>query len=579
MPKFVVRTLAFCRKELTSSARQPLKVLSLVLGPFIILAIFATGYVGKNKFDTALVVPQREGVSTKLEDYASFSKDTFSIVEVSTNRQASVDKLKDGKLGAVIVVPDDAIDQIYNGKSAEFPVYYRQLSPLQANYIEYSTYVYASEFDKVIMRESLKAARPQTDQLKDYTGQINASTDRLQSAMQSNNLPAAKVEVTRLQATTALGKQATASLIIPGAGAGNTQESKLIAQKVSQGVVGNLTARVDAIDKQVQVINDGLNRNDVNSSQQQANLAKLREDNNALATDANKIANIPPAVLVSPVLSKAQNLTSTQASFVNFYAPAVVILLLQHIGVTLTALSIVRDRMLGALEIFRVAPINPTEILIGKFLSYMILLMIVSGLLLAALNFFLGVPFIGCDARVIDPLTLQEVPQGEQGEIVMRGPQVFKGYWKRPEATAEAFFQLDGHVFFRSGDLGRVDEDGYFFITDRLKRMINASGFKVWPAEVEALMFKHPGVQEACIISTQDSYRGESVKALVVLRAAAKGITTADDIIDWCKANMAAYKYPRVVEFVDVLPKSGAGKVMWRALQEAETARLKQGLD
>ena len=191
----------------------------------------------------------------------------------------------------------------------------------------------------------------------------------------------------------------------------------------------------------------------------------------------------------------------------------------------------------------------------------------------------LGVPFIGCDARVIDPLTLQEVPQGEQGEIVMRGPQVFKGYWKRPEATAEAFFQLDGHVFFRSGDLGRVDEDGYFFITDRLKRMINASGFKVWPAEVEALMFKHPGVQEACIISTQDTYRGESVKALVVLRAAAKGSTTADDIIDWCKANMAAYKYPRVVEFVDVLPKSGAGKVMWRALQEAETARLKQGLD
>jgi len=134
MFKFVIRTLAFCRKELSSSARQPLKVLSLVLGPFIILAIFATGYVGKNKFDTALVVPNREGVSTNLADYASFSKDTFNIVEVSTNRQDEVNKLKDGKLGAVIVVPDDAIDQIYNGKSAQFPVYYRQLSPLQANY-------------------------------------------------------------------------------------------------------------------------------------------------------------------------------------------------------------------------------------------------------------------------------------------------------------------------------------------------------------------------------------------------------------------------------------------------------------
>jgi fatty-acyl-CoA synthase len=182
----------------------------------------------------------------------------------------------------------------------------------------------------------------------------------------------------------------------------------------------------------------------------------------------------------------------------------------------------------------------------------------------------LGVPFVSCDSRIIDPITLKEVPQGEQGEIIMSGPQVFQGYWKRPDATADAFVEIDGKRFFRSGDLGRMDEQGYFFITDRLKRMINASGFKVWPAEVEALMFRHPAIQEACIISTKDAYRGETVKAVVVLRAAAKGQTTEDDIINWCKDNMAAYKYPRVVQFVDALPKSGSGKVMWRALQEAE---------
>jgi len=184
----------------------------------------------------------------------------------------------------------------------------------------------------------------------------------------------------------------------------------------------------------------------------------------------------------------------------------------------------------------------------------------------------LGVPFVGVDARVIDPLSLQEMPQGEQGEIIMCGPQNFSGYWKRPDATAAAFIELDGKRFFRSGDLGRVDEDGYFFITDRLKRMINASGFKVWPAEVEALMFKHPAIQEACIISTRDAYRGETVKAVVVLRPAARDGTTEEDIIGWCRDNMAAYKYPRVVQFVDALPKSGSGKVMWRTLQEAEKA-------
>ena len=182
----------------------------------------------------------------------------------------------------------------------------------------------------------------------------------------------------------------------------------------------------------------------------------------------------------------------------------------------------------------------------------------------------LGIPYLSTDARVIDPETLQELPQGEAGEIIIHGPEVFQGYWKRPEATAQAFIELDGKRFFRSGDLGRIDEDGYFFMTDRLKRMINASGFKVWPAEVEALMFRHPAIQEACIISTKDAYRGESVKAVVVLRQSHRGQVVEQDIIDWCRDHMAVYKVPRVVKFVEALPKSGSGKVMWRTLQELE---------
>ena len=186
----------------------------------------------------------------------------------------------------------------------------------------------------------------------------------------------------------------------------------------------------------------------------------------------------------------------------------------------------------------------------------------------------LGIPFMSVDSRIVDPETLQELPVGESGEIVTHGPQVFKGYWKRPEATAAAFFEMDGKRFFRTGDMGRMDEEGYFFMTDRLKRMINASGFKVWPAEVEALMFRHPAIQEACIIATKDAYRGESVKAVVVLRESHKGKVSEQDIIDWCRDNMAVYKIPRTVQFVDALPKSGSGKVMWRALQEAEMAAL-----
>jgi fatty-acyl-CoA synthase len=185
----------------------------------------------------------------------------------------------------------------------------------------------------------------------------------------------------------------------------------------------------------------------------------------------------------------------------------------------------------------------------------------------------LGIPIFGVDSRIIDPQTLAELPNGESGEIVTQGPMVFKGYWGHPEATQAAFIEIDGKRFFRTGDLGRRDDEGYFFITDRLKRMINASGFKVWPSEVELLLFKCPLVQEACIIAAQDAYRGETVKAVVVLRAEARATAQAQDIIDWAREHMAAYKVPRLVEFVDALPKSGSGKVMWRLLQEQEAAR------
>jgi fatty-acyl-CoA synthase len=182
----------------------------------------------------------------------------------------------------------------------------------------------------------------------------------------------------------------------------------------------------------------------------------------------------------------------------------------------------------------------------------------------------LGIPYFGTDARVVDPISFEEMPVGQAGEIIIHGPQVFKGYWRHPEATAAAFIEFEGKRFFRSGDLGVMDEEGYFFITDRLKRMINASGFKVWPSEVELLLFKCPLVQEACIIAAKDEYRGETVKAVIVLRSEAVGKAKPQDIIDWSREHMAAYKVPKIVQFVDHLPKSGSGKVMWRLLQDQE---------
>ncbi len=189
----------------------------------------------------------------------------------------------------------------------------------------------------------------------------------------------------------------------------------------------------------------------------------------------------------------------------------------------------------------------------------------------------LGIPIFDVEARVVELDTFRELPPGEIGEIIVRGPQVFRGYWKDAQATEAAFVEIDGKRFFRTGDLGITDEDGYFFIVDRLKRMINASGFKVWPAEVEAMMYQNPAIQEACIIGAKDQHRGETVKAIVVLKEASRGKVTEHDIVAWSSRNMAAYKYPRIVEFVYALPKSATGKVMWRALQERERAKESAG--
>lgn len=181
----------------------------------------------------------------------------------------------------------------------------------------------------------------------------------------------------------------------------------------------------------------------------------------------------------------------------------------------------------------------------------------------------LGIPIFETYSSVVDPETMAELPDNTIGEILVSGPQVMLGYWNHPEADAESFVMLDGRRFFRTGDLGYRDDDGYYFAVDRLKRMINVSGYKVWPAECEAKLYEHPAIQECCVVSAPDGYRGETVRAFVVLKAERSTGLTEDDIIEWARGVMSAYKVPRSVVFVSSLPRSGSNKIDWRVLQDA----------
>jgi long-chain acyl-CoA synthetase len=183
----------------------------------------------------------------------------------------------------------------------------------------------------------------------------------------------------------------------------------------------------------------------------------------------------------------------------------------------------------------------------------------------------IGVPLPDTDMKIVDVETGEKVlPIDEIGEIIIKGPQIMKGYWNLPTETANALrVGPDGQPgWFYSGDIGYMDEDGYFHIADRKKDMIIAGGYNIYPADVEAVLFEHPKVKEAAVIGVPDERRGETVKAFVVLK---EGQTaTAEEIIAFCREQMAAYRVPRLIEFRDVLPKSMVGKVLRRELREEQ---------
>lgn len=176
----------------------------------------------------------------------------------------------------------------------------------------------------------------------------------------------------------------------------------------------------------------------------------------------------------------------------------------------------------------------------------------------------IGLPIADTDAKIVDVETGADLPIGQSGELVIRGPQVMKGYWQRPQETAAAM----AGGWFHTGDVAQMDADGYFAIVDRLKDQINTAGFKVWPREVEEVLYAHPAVQMAAVVGVPDAYRGEVVKACVVLKEEQRRLISDKELRAFCQERLTAYKVPRLIEFREALPLSAAGKVLRRLLRE-----------
>lgn len=181
-----------------------------------------------------------------------------------------------------------------------------------------------------------------------------------------------------------------------------------------------------------------------------------------------------------------------------------------------------------------------------------------------------GPPIPNTLQGIIDPETGEFLPPGKPGEVIVHGPQVMKGYWQRPKETADTFLWIEGQKWLRTGDLGILDDDGYLSIVDRSKELIKYKGHSVYPSEVEEALYQHPAVSQAAVIGIPDQLSGENIKAFVVLKDEFQGKVKEEEIMAWSRERLAAYKYPRVIEFRKEIPKSAVGKILRRILRDEE---------
>ena len=186
-----------------------------------------------------------------------------------------------------------------------------------------------------------------------------------------------------------------------------------------------------------------------------------------------------------------------------------------------------------------------------------------------------GIPIANTLVGIIDE-NLNFLPIGEPGELVASGPQIMLGYHNRPDENKKVFFEAGGYRWLRTGDYAKIDEEGYIFLIDRVKDMIKYKGHSVYPREIEEVLYEHPAIQECAVVGIKDPERGENIMAHIILKKEYKGKITEQEIIDWSKEQMAAYKYPRQIKFVRSLPKSGVGKVLRRVIRDKEVKKAEK---
>lgn len=408
--KFFVRTSAFISKEIREIVRQPRLVLSLILGPFLILALFGIGYRSAPPvLTTVIVVPEDPVLSKTVQQYAPSFGDQLKVAAVVSNtelaglltsqdeataaqRQSAANELlAQNNADLVAVFPPDAARTIESGKAAPFMMYHNTVDPVRDQYVGWFGSVYTDAINRIVLMSVAQQAQGSTGNLQQEVASIHQATQDTRAALVAGDRARAVQSAQQMdqssgQLVAALG--ATVGLLagvqsnIGGSGSvGDAQAALAAAQRLRQ---------------QSGTVSQAISTSSGGASQEQLNqLTQMERDTADLDKTLATFNSIPPEVLASPFVNKTENIASIRPDFVKFYGPGVLALLLQHLAVTMAALSIVRERQLGAIEVFRVSPLSSFETLIGKYVSFMVFSLVIAAALVALLVFGLGIPVQG----------------------------------------------------------------------------------------------------------------------------------------------------------------------------------------
>ncbi|HBY95899.1 MAG TPA: hypothetical protein DEP84_18415 [Chloroflexi bacterium] len=387
--RFFIRASAFLRKEIFEVLRQPRLVLSLVLGPFLILFLFGIGYRNQARpLRTLFVAEKGSPIARQIQDYATTLGPQLIFMGVTDTQDAAIQRLRRGEVDLVAVAPTNAYETIRNNQQAVFTLYHNEIDPFQAEYVKYFGQIYVNEVNRRVLRTITQEGQSQASTVQDDLEAARASAADLRQALERGDAAAAH------QHQRALSRDLSAVELAVGASLGLLTN----VQQTLGSDNGNEASQVRASLTDVRQNTNSLNEidtNRVNYRPEIERVAKIEGDLATLESKLKEFQRIDPTVLVSPFRSEPKSVAPVAPRISDYFAPAVIVLLLQHLGVTLAALSFVRERQLGTIELFRVSPISSVETLLGKYASYLLFAGLLAAILTALLIFGLRVPMLG----------------------------------------------------------------------------------------------------------------------------------------------------------------------------------------